>query len=179
LLLDFPTVPEAEAAGYRRSLDLDTAVASVEYTVRGVAFRRDVLASYPAKVIVIHLSASRPGNISFQASLKSAHEASSVALMPSGELSMAGRVEDSSIRFEARLAVQSVGGGRRTRGREIAITDADSATLILTGATNFQNYQDVTADPHARLWTWARPPPPRFPPMSASAPSPRAATVKR
>jgi alpha-L-fucosidase 2 len=150
LLLDFPTVPEAEATGYRRALDLDTAVASVEYTVRGVAYRRDVLASYPAKVIVIHLSASRPGSISFQVGLKSAHEASTVVLLPTGELSMTGRVKDSAIRFEARLVVQSVGGGRTTRGGGIAIDGADSATLILTGATNFKNYQDVTADPDAR-----------------------------
>ncbi|MGA2270564.1 MAG: glycoside hydrolase family 95 protein [Bryobacteraceae bacterium] len=150
LLLDFPAVREAEVTGYRRSLNLDTAVASVEYTVGGVTYRRDVLASYPANVIVVHLSASRPGSISFQAGLKSAHEASTVALLPSGELSMAGRVKDSAIRFEARLAVQSAGGGRGTRGREITITDADSATVILSGATNFKSYQDVTADPAAR-----------------------------
>jgi alpha-L-fucosidase 2 len=61
LLRDFPAVGEAEVTGYRRAFDLDTAAASVEYTVRGVAYRRDILARYPAEVIVIHLPASRPG----------------------------------------------------------------------------------------------------------------------
>jgi alpha-L-fucosidase 2 len=152
LLLDFPDVPQGQpgVSGYRRSLNLDTAMAAVEYTQQSVTYRREVFASYPAKAIVVRITASQPGSVSFEAALRSAHEASQVAVGRSGEVVMTGQVKDSAIRFEARLAVLTVGGGRRTRGGTIQITGADSATLILTGATNFQNYQDVTADPKAR-----------------------------
>jgi len=150
LVLDFPDVREGEVSGYRRSLNLDTATAAVEYTQQGVTYRRDVFASYPAKVIVLRITASKPGSISFVTALESAHQPSTVGVAPSGEISMRGQVPEAAIRFEARLAVNTEGGGRRTDGRTIRITGADSATLILSGATNFKNYQDVSADPQVR-----------------------------
>ena len=150
LLLDMPAVREGEVSNYRRALDLDTGVASVEYTARGVTYRREVFASYPSNVVVVHLSASRPGSLSFEASLKSAHQGSQVVALPSGDLSMTGQVKDSAIRFEARLAVSAAGGKRESGSTKMAITGADSATLILAGATNFKNYQDVSADPKQR-----------------------------
>jgi alpha-L-fucosidase 2 len=73
LLLDFPDVREAEVTDYRRELNLDTAIASVQYKSAGVTYRREVFASYPAKVIVVRLSADKPGSISFSAGLDSTH----------------------------------------------------------------------------------------------------------
>ena len=63
LFLDFPT--NAAVKNYRRDLDLDTAVASVSYTVNGVQFKREMFASAVDQVIVIHLTADQPGQISF------------------------------------------------------------------------------------------------------------------
>jgi alpha-L-fucosidase 2 len=147
LLID---LPDGEVTGYRRWLDLDTGVASVEYTQAGVTFRRDVFASYPANAIVVRISSSRPGALAFQAGLKSAHANSQVAGLASGELSMTGQPAASAIRFEARLTAAVQGGKQEVRDGKIAVTGATSATLILTGATNFKNYRDVSADPVAR-----------------------------
>jgi alpha-L-fucosidase 2 len=146
LLID---MPEGEVYGYRRSLYLDDGIASVLYTQDGVTFLRDVFASYPANAIVVRLIA-KPGRLSFQSFLKSAHANSQVVGLPSGELSMTGKVADSAIRFEARLRATVQGGKQEVRDGKIVVSGADSATLILTGATNFKNYQDVSADPHAR-----------------------------
>ena len=147
LLID---MPEGEVTGYRRSLDLDTGVVSVEFTQNGAAYRRDVFASYPGNVIVVRLSSSKPGGLAFQAALKSAHGNSQLAGLPSGELSMTGQVADSAIRFEARLAATVQGGRQAVRDGKISISGANSATLILAGATNFKNYRDVSADPKPR-----------------------------
>ena len=143
-------MPEGEIAGYRRWLDLDTGVASVEFIQNGIAYRRDVFASYPGNVIVVRLSSSKPGGLAFQAALKSAHGNSQLAGLPSGELSMTGQVADSAIRFEARLAATVEGGRQAVRDGKISISGANSATLILAGATNFVNYRDVSADPKPR-----------------------------
>src|ERR1035438_74197 len=143
-------MPEGEISGYRRSLDLDTGVASVEFTQNGATFRRDIFASYPANAIVVRISASKPGGLAFQAALKSAHANSQVARLPSGELSMTGQVAESAIRFEARLTATVQGGKKGARDRKATKTGANSATLILPGATNFKNYRDVSADPKAR-----------------------------
>ena len=63
---------------------------------------------------------------------------------------MTGAVAESAIRFEARLRVTTEGGRQEARDGRIAVTGADAATLILSGATNFKNYRDVSGDPRAR-----------------------------
>ncbi len=150
LLLDFPGLNEPEFTGYRRDLNLDTAISTVTYTIQGVTYKREIFASYPAKTIVVRLTASKPASITFETTLKSAHSGSQISSTPAGELSMSGAVEDSAIRYEARLHVEAQGGSRTHGNGRIAIANADSATLILTSATNFKNYKDVTANPVER-----------------------------
>ncbi|MDR3700582.1 MAG: glycoside hydrolase family 95 protein [Candidatus Sulfopaludibacter sp.] len=150
LLLDFPGISEDSVTGYRRDLNLDTAVSSVQFVSGGVTYRRELFASYPANVIVVRLTAGKPGSLSFTAALKSAHQGSQIAILPDGTLAMTGAVEDSAIRFQASLAVTAQGGKRSAQDGKIAIEAADSATLILTGASNFVNYKDVSADPSKR-----------------------------
>ena len=111
LLIEMPGAENP--SGYRRSLDLDTGIATTEFTAGGIQFRRDVFASYPANAIVVRLSASKPGGLAFQAALKSAHANSQVTGLPSGELSMTGQVAESAIRFEARLAATSRAASRK------------------------------------------------------------------
>lgn len=57
LLLDFPRV--AGAAGYRRNLDLDSAVAATAFTDGPVRHRREVFSSVPDQVVAIRLEARR------------------------------------------------------------------------------------------------------------------------
>ncbi|HTX39431.1 MAG TPA: glycoside hydrolase family 95 protein [Bryobacteraceae bacterium] len=149
LLLDFPDVEEGAVTGYRRDLDLDTAVSSVTYTWNGVVYRRAIFASYPGKVIVVRLTASQPGKISFTASMKSSHP-SALKNLPDGSLALDGQVNDSAIRFQARLEARVQGGSQESRDGKLTVANADSATLILAGATNFRNFRDVSADPAGR-----------------------------
>ena len=37
--------------GYKRSLDLDTGIATTEFTANGITYRREVFASYPASAV--------------------------------------------------------------------------------------------------------------------------------
>ena len=46
-------------------LDLDRGMASVAYTMGGVRYTREIFVSHPAQVMVIRLTASRPGRLSF------------------------------------------------------------------------------------------------------------------
>ena len=143
-------MPEGDATAYRRWLDLDTGVSATDFTVGGVTYRREVFASYPAKVIVVRITSSKPGALTFTAALSSAHANSQIGGLHPLELSMRGQVADSAIRFEARLRLTLQGGKQELRDGKLAITGADAATLVLAGATNFKNYQDVTGDPEAR-----------------------------
>lgn len=148
LLLDFPGI--GDVSDYRRDLNLDTAIATTRFKSAGVTYTREVFASYPAKVIVVRLTADKPGNLSFTASLKSAHENSTNTVLADGDLSMSGQVEDGAIKYEARLEVLTEGGLRTSDDGAAVVKGANAATLILTGATNFRNWRDVSADPKQR-----------------------------
>ena len=69
LLVDFevPGPPES----YRRELDLDRAVATTTFRVGGVLHTREAFASFPDQVVVLRVSADRPGQVSFRARLTS------------------------------------------------------------------------------------------------------------
>ncbi|TFY80329.1 hypothetical protein EWM64_g3679 [Hericium alpestre] len=54
---------------YRRQLDLNTAVMTMAYTQDDVDYTREAFVSFPAQVIVVHLSASQPGRHFLNASL--------------------------------------------------------------------------------------------------------------
>ena len=114
-------------ANYKRSLDLDTGIATTEFTAGGIDWRREVFASHPANAIVVRVTSSKPAP--FTVSLKCGH-----ANCKDGA-SLSGQVADSAIRFDARF-------DRRTEGT--------SSTFILTAATNFKTYRDVSADPAQR-----------------------------
>ena len=150
LLLEFPDIQESGITDYRRELDLDTGVATTRFVYKGVTYKREVFASYPAKVLVVRLSANQPFSLTFTASLKCAHKDPLTVAATDG-ISMSGRVEDSAIRFEARLTGQATARGLpKSSTHGLFCNGCDSATLILSGATNFQNYRDVSADPKAR-----------------------------
>ena len=60
--IDFPTAA-TPALNYRRELDLTRGIARVRYEREGVHYLREYFASYPDDVIVMRLSADRPGGI--------------------------------------------------------------------------------------------------------------------
>ena len=54
---------------YRRELDIQKAVASVEYTIEDVNYKREVFASYPGKCLIVRLSADKKGALSFRVNI--------------------------------------------------------------------------------------------------------------
>ena len=160
LTLTFPEVGSVEH--YRRDLDLTTATAHVSYVARGVRFAREVFASAPAGTIVIRLTASVPGQITFEARLQTPQRATTEAT-GAGDLVMRGvngdgrgttadgRPMSGALRFEARVRVIASGGTRTSAEGAIVVRGADAVTLLVTAATSYKRFDDVTADPAARV----------------------------
>jgi alpha-L-fucosidase 2 len=160
LMLTFPATAAVE--NYRRDLDLATAIAHVSYSAAGVRFEREVFASAPDDVIVVRLSADRPGQISFEARLQTPQRAT-IEATGDGDLVMRGvngdgkgatadgRPLTGALRFEARARVLSTGGTRTINGDAIAVRDADAVTLLIAAATSYRNHEDVTGDPAAKV----------------------------
>ena len=58
-----------EYSNYKRELDIQDALAKVEYDIDDVHFTREVISSYPAKCMAVRLSASRKGSLSFRVNI--------------------------------------------------------------------------------------------------------------
>jgi alpha-L-fucosidase 2 len=143
--------PEHEGAtGYRRALDLDTAVAKVGYRVGDVTFSRECFATFPGKVLVWRVTADKPGRISFTATMDSPHKSSRQAVCFGDQLSLSGQVEPHGLKFESRLKVSAQGGKVIVKDDSVTVENADSAMLVLAAATSFNSYRDISADPATR-----------------------------
>jgi alpha-L-fucosidase 2 len=140
----------ANVTAYRRDLDLDTAIARVSYRAGDVTFTRECFASFPDKVIVWRVTASRPGQVTFTARLDSPHASARTAVKAGGQLALFGGVADGGMRFEARIAVTSTGGKVSAGAEGVVVEGADAATIALMAATSFIDYSSVGADPAAR-----------------------------
>ncbi len=130
-------VPDAAGAtGYRRSLDLSTAVAEVRYTVAGVNYRREYFASYPDNVIVARVSADRPGKVSFTASYVPQAPGGTVTAAD-GRITLAGSLPDNGLRYNAQVQVSTSGGTRTDSGSAVVVDGADSAMLVWSAGTDY------------------------------------------
>jgi len=150
LLLAFPGIDTSAVTDYRRSLGLDSAVATTRFSVDGTTYTRDVFASHPDGVLVVRLSADQPAQVSVTVVPTCAHAGALRRAVDGHTIAMTGGVSGGAIRFEARLLVSAEGGHVTVGDTMATVTGANAVTLLLAGATNYVNYHDVSADPAAR-----------------------------
>lgn len=135
---------------YKRTLDLGTAISKTFYTADGVNFQREYFASEPAQAVVIHLSADKPGSVSFEASLSSVHQKAEIKKINKNQLVLNVQVKDGALKGAATLSALIKKGSISIVNNKIVIKGADEATLYLTASTNFVNANDVSGDPNLK-----------------------------
>lgn len=144
VLVDLP----AHATGvtnYRRTLDLVRGVHTVTYTHDGVNYKREAWASYPAQVIVLRLSADKPGRYTGSVALTDRHGAHLAVngdrLYAAGTL--AGFVlpdqapSTNVMSYASQVQVLNDGGKLAVDGKLIGFANANSVTLVLGAGTSF------------------------------------------
>lgn len=163
LLLSFPA--GRAVTDYRRELDLDQGVVRVTYRAAGVTYTREVFASTPDQVLVMRLTADRPGAITFSAVLRGARNPAhsnygtdyfQMDGLPPAALRLTGKNSDylgipGRLRFEAQVVARASGGRTEVDYRTLRVTGADTVVLLFAAATNFVNYHDVSGDPAERV----------------------------
>ncbi|MGK6356353.1 glycosyl hydrolase family 95 catalytic domain-containing protein [Sphingomonas sp. DT-207] len=154
LILSMDGIGDAVAERYRRSLDIDAAVAETEFTIGGTIYRRRVVASPVDQVIAVHLSANRRKAISCRIGFTSPLEEWKAAVEADDTLLLAGRNDAhgdiaGALRFEARLHARAKGGRVFQAGQELAVEGADEITLLIAMATSYRRFDDVSGDPAA------------------------------
>jgi len=143
LLLETPG--SASAAGYSRTLDLTTAVATVRYTQDGTTFSRELFASAPAGVIVARFTADKPKSIGFRLTLKRekdaqclAHPGIKNAILLRGQIDCKdGKGEQRGLRFGTEVLAVATGGTVTNDGGILTVSGADSVMLFVAGETSY------------------------------------------
>ena len=141
---------------YKRTLDLENSISTVEFESKGVSYKREYFVSYPDDVFVIRLSASEKGKISCKISLSSPLKSKAVLKMPAlfinGECP--GESYDSEtfkpgykyfeetkkkgVHFSGGVLPAVSGGNLSLSEKGIKITDADEAVIFFTIKTNYE-----------------------------------------
>ena len=138
-----------DTSSYRRQLNLGTAIATTQYTLDGVTYRRTCFASQADNAVVMRIEASQKGVLAFNVSFDSPLEAT--RSVNGHQLAAIVKGVDhegvpAGLNAECRLEVLS--DGEIIDGEEsITVCNATTATLYITAATNYVNYHDVSGDP--------------------------------
>ena len=161
LLLNFKMTGDS-IKDYHRELDMETGVVKISYTDGEVKMTREIFMSYPDHVMVMKISADKPGRLSVEAKLKSHFTEETIAednklilkgtwkYIPKRESWLIAKVEGSGMNFQTSLSAIPENGNLEATDSSLVVTDANSVTFLLTAATSFVNYSDITGDPGAK-----------------------------
>lgn len=138
---------------YKRDLDIKNATASVAYLNKGVRYKREYFTSFTNNVLMIRLTADKPGSITCNFNLQSPLK-KTIELI-NGDLTLSGLGSDhegqkGKVKFVVIARVKNIGGSFVADTSGIAVRNADTAVVYLSIATNFVNYHDISADPLSR-----------------------------
>ncbi len=167
-----------DAQGYVRDLDLEQAVATTTYVADGVTYTRRIFTSFADNVTIIRLEASQPGALNFDVCY-AAPAKTNMAKMGVNEVTTDGAMIRASL-VPARTQSEGIdnkvecftfinvlpeGGTRTATTRNvmqygivagsattpaIEVAGADAATIVISSATNFENYNDISGDAEAK-----------------------------
>ncbi|MGC3946449.1 MAG: glycoside hydrolase family 95 protein [Chryseolinea sp.] len=152
LLIDF--AGHENYSSYRRELDISKATSATSYKVNGVTYRREIFTSFVDQLVVVRLTADKPGSISCSVGFNSPQKIHQVSASNS-ELVLKGVSGNADnkigkVKFQARMHPVVKGGRTTSTDTTVRIEKADEAILYVSMATNFVNYKDLSGDEESR-----------------------------
>ena len=149
-------------SNYSRELNLGNALTTTSYVCGGVKYERTVFASLADKVIIVRLSASKKGTLSFDvdftSELKHACHAPLVGSIAGGKdgkesaqmWATVDGVEQEGIpaglKAECKVSVEADGQVTGNEKGTVSVKNATTATLYIAAATNYVNYNDISGN---------------------------------
>jgi alpha-L-fucosidase 2 len=161
LYIDVPALAGDTVKAYRRELDLAAAVSRTTFSAGQVVFIREAFVSHPDRILVIRLSASKPGALAFALRFESQLRHGS-AVSENGDLLLAGRTpvraepnyrrdikdpivydegpDPRGMRFAARARVIRTDGRIERSGSSISVSGAREALVTVAVDTSFAGF---------------------------------------
>jgi alpha-L-fucosidase 2 len=140
---------------YHRELDIEKAVTKTSYTVGDITYTREAFSSFPDRVIIIKLTASKPGSISFTSFFSTPQPKAVIKTTDAKELTIAGTTIDHEgvkgmVKFKGIVRIKLEKGTLSSNDTSLIIRNANTATIFISIATNFNNYHDISGDENKR-----------------------------
>ena len=134
-----------EVSDYRRELNIGDALNTTSYIYKGVKYERTVFASLADRAVIVRLTASKKGALSFDVAFSSPLE-NKVATCDGMLTATVKNAEHEGIKggltAECRVKIETDG-----RCSGTSVSDATTATLYIVAATNYVNYHDISGNP--------------------------------
>ncbi len=145
----------ANYSNYYRELDIEKAVTKTTYKVDDITYTRETLASFPDRVIVMHVTASKAKSISFTAYYSTPQPHVEVKTNTARQLNFWGTTIDHEgvkgmVKYKGIAQFKTKGGSFTSTDTSIAIKNADAVTIYISIATNFNNYHDLRGNENER-----------------------------
>ena len=127
-----------EINDYRRALDLENAVATTEFKVGDINYKREIFSSYPDKCMFMRISASEGSSISFDALLTRGREYQAVKKINDHTIYLYGKLGSDGMDFGVVVTANAVGGQVAVIGESLAVKEADEVILTIDGGSTFR-----------------------------------------
>ena len=162
---------DTEYSDYYRALDLSNATVTTRFTLGGVTYTREVIASFPKNSMIIHLLADQPGALSFHAQLSRGAGSpweeipyqkqtirrqcyngfcDSIKGRSGGIQMMEASAGGNGVKMASGIKVIAKGGRTELIGNTTRIQKADEALIVLCADTTFRE-EDPEASVLSRL----------------------------
>ena len=158
---DTSVTVQNQAERFVRELDLQKAIATTRFVQNGVEYTRTTFASLADGVIVCHIKSNKKGALTFAINLDAPFDYQAQANGKQIKLKVQGQDQEgikSALTAECVAEIVSTDGkvsvlnGALAQGGKasIGLQGATEATIIVSAATNFVNYHDVSGNASQR-----------------------------
>lgn len=160
LLLDFEGV--GDYTDYYRKLDIERALSTTRFKADGVEYCREAFTSFTDQLLIIRLTASQKGKISFSARYDTPYKEYSRTIESKNMLRLDAKANDhegieGKVRFTTLTRIDRKGGKCEVVGDTLLrVSGANEVTLYVSVGTNFVNYKDVSGDSEKKAFSYLK-----------------------
>ena len=151
LSLKFNYQSNSDPTNYRRELNLGDALNTTSFEVDGVKYDRIVFASQADNAVVVQITASKKKALNFAVSYLYNSQMQTGDLVDKHEMAFnINNVDHEGIpgKLNAEVRVKVMADGNvQDAGSNMYVRNATTATILVTAATNYVNYKDISGNP--------------------------------
>ncbi len=150
VIINAPSDEASDYTNYVRALDLDTAVATVDYTIDETNYHREYFVSNPGNVMAVRLTADQENSITKYFSITTPQTKAEITA-EGDTITLTGTPADhgeGGLHFAQQVKVILPGDGEMKADENggILVTDADEVLLLMSAGTNYQQCMDDSYD---------------------------------